>query len=592
MTNHERILETLEAFVRTEIGVEIDRTQLVLDETRKEFEGDFTLVVFPLVKMFRSAPEAVANKVGEHLIQSLKEIESFNVIKGFLNLKMTSDYWTRQLAEAGADSNFFSPRENGDVVLVEYSSPNTNKPLHLGHLRNNFLGHSVSLMKAFSGDDVVKTQIINDRGVHICKSMLAWRKFGDGETPESSGLKGDKLVGKYYVIFDQHLRSEISELEHQGVSNEEAKKAAPLMMEVQEMLQKWEANDPEIRKLWSMMNGWVYAGFEHTYDRMQVSFDHLYYESETYLKGKDIVVKGLADGVFYKKEDGSVWCDLEAEGLDHKLLIRGDGTTVYMTQDIGTAVLRFEDYPEMTQAIYTVGDEQDYHFKVLFKILEKLGYSWAPNCRHLSYGMVDLPSGKMKSREGTVVDADDLMVEVVRAAQESSQDKGRLDSLSESEQRDLFETLGIGALKFFLLRVDPKKRMMFDPEESVALNGDTGPFVQYTYARCRAVLRKSGADPIRADLEGVQLMDKERALLRGLMSFRAEMNTAAMAMNPSAVANYCLEIAKVYNQFYHDIPILTADGAERSFRLELTRLTSETIKVGMSLLGIDVPEQM
>jgi arginyl-tRNA synthetase len=592
MTLHEKIVVTLQAYVKSELAIDIAQEQLVLDATRKEFEGDYTLVVFPLVKMFRLAPEAVSTKIGDHLSQALEEIESFNVIKGFLNLKMTSAYWTNQLLAASADSTFFSPREKGDVVLVEYSSPNTNKPLHLGHLRNNFLGHSVSLMKAFGGDKVVKTQIINDRGVHICKSMLAWQKFGDGETPESSGLKGDKLVGKYYVTFDQHLRTEVAELESQGVANDEAKKTAPLMIEVQQMLQKWEANDPETRRLWNMMNDWVYGGFEHTYDRMQVSFDHLYYESQTYLKGKNIVLKGLADGLFYKKEDGSVWADLEADGLDQKLLIRGDGTTVYMTQDIGTAVLRFEDYPEMNQAIYTVGDEQDYHFKVLFKILEKLGLKWAPNCRHLSYGMVDLPSGKMKSREGTVVDADELMTEVVRAARESSQDKGRLDSLSELERESLFETLGIGALKFFLLRVDPKKRMMFDPEESVALNGDTGPFVQYTYARCRAVLRKSESNLSLTDVEGLQLMDKERALLRGLMGFRDEMDTAAVAMNPSAVANYCLDIAKMYNQFYHDIPILKAEGAERLFRLELTRLTSETIKTGMSLLGISVPEQM
>ncbi|MEX2595785.1 MAG: arginine--tRNA ligase, partial [Salibacteraceae bacterium] len=487
-------------------------------------------------------------------------------------------------------THWLAPGESDELILVEFSSPNTNKPLHLGHLRNIFLGYSVSLIKAFDGKRVVKTQIINDRGVHICKSMLAWKMHGKGETPQSSGLKGDKLVGKYYVLFDQHYRAQVANLVSKGMLEEQAKKEAPLQKMVQDMLLKWEQGDEEVMDIWRTLNSWVYDGFNRTYDRMNVTFDHLYYESETYLKGKDIVLQGLDKKFFFEKENGSVWVDLKDKGLDEKLLIRSDGTTVYMTQDIGTAVQRYEDYPSLKQVVYTVGDEQDYHFKVLFLVLEKLGYEWANACKHLSYGMVDLPTGKMKSREGTVVDADDLMDEVVQAAKTSSEEKGKLDEMSNDEQNALFEMLGIGALKFYLLRVDPRKRMMFDPQESVSLSGDTGPFVQYTHARCRAVLRKAG--PLEPLTALSQMNDKERSLLSTLLQFRTVATSAAYDLNPSAIANYCIDVAKLYNQFYHDSPILKAEGEVRAFRLQLTSLTAETLKTAMALLGIGVPDRM
>jgi len=541
------------------------------------------------VKALKMKPEDAGTTIGEHLLKSLDTVESYNVIKGFLNISLTSSYWSQSLQTTLENADWLKPSKAKDLILVEYSSPNTNKPLHLGHLRNNFLGHSVSLIKEFAGNEVVKTQIINDRGIHICKSMFAWKMHGKGETPKSSGMKGDKLVGKYYVLFDEHYRTQVAKLIKDGMDEEQAKKEAPLMKKVQQMLLDWENGDPETVELWKTMNAWVYDGFDKTYQRMGVDFDKLYYESETYLKGKDIVQKGLSEGLFFKKENNSVWIDLEQDGLDQKLLIRADGTTVYMTQDIGTAVKRYEDYPKLKQAIYTVGDEQDYHFKVLFLILEKLGYQWAPACRHLSYGMVDLPSGKMKSREGTVVDADDLMDEVVEAARASSEEKGKLDEMSEAEQKELFEILGVGALKFYLLRVDPRKRMMFDPAESVSLNGDTGPFVQYTYARCKAVLRKAGDYSIS---DQVLLVEKERQLLRNLMEFRNIVSSAAEEMNPAAIANYCIDIAKTYNQFYHDNQILKVEDAEKGFRLALTALTAETLKTAMGLLGIKVPERM
>lgn len=561
-----------------------------IDATRKEFEGDYTVVIFPYLRALKMKPEEAGNALGDQLLAAVPEIEAFNVIKGFLNLSLSAAYWSAALASISADEHWLKRGKSGGLSLVEYSSPNTNKPLHLGHLRNNFLGHSVSLIKEFAGNEVIKTQIINDRGVHICKSMLAWKMHGKGETPTSAGIKGDKLVGKYYVMYDEHLRAQVKKLVVEGRSEEEAKKEAPLSKMVQDMLLKWEQGDPETIALWRMMNGWVYEGFDATYARMGVSFDKLNHESETYLKGKDIVKVGLEKGIFFTKDDGSVWVNLEADGLDQKLLLRADGTTVYMTQDIGTAAQRQEDYPSLKQIIYTVGDEQDYHFKVLFLILEKLGYDWAPACRHLSYGMVDLPSGKMKSREGTVVDADDLMAEVVEAAKTSSEEKGKLDEMEQEEQGQLFEMLGIGALKFYLLRVDPRKRMMFDPEESVSLNGDTGPFVQYTHARCKAVLRKAEEFQCGAP---ESLSEKERQLLRALMQFRTVMNGAAEEMNPSAVASYCLDLAKMYNQFYHDLPILKAvDEEVKGFRLALTKLTAETIATSMGLLGIRVPERM
>ena len=589
MTIIEDIAAATISFLKDSFDFNAELKNIQIDQTRKEFLGDYTLVVFPFVKTLRMKPEDAGSSIGEYLVSNIEAVESFNVIKGFLNLSLSDAYWTQELLRISADSNWFAPSTAKDLVLVEYSSPNTNKPLHLGHLRNNFLGHSVSLIKSFDGNEVVKTQIINDRGIHICKSMFAWKMHGKGETPESSGLKGDKLVGKYYVMFDEHYRAQVNKLIKDGMDEEQAKKEAHLMKKVQEMLLDWENGDSEIVELWKMMNSWVYEGFNKTYTRMGVEFDKLYYESETYLKGKNIVQDGLSKGLFFKKDNESVWIDLEPDGLDQKLLIRADGTTVYMTQDIGTAVQRYEDYPELKQVVYTVGDEQDYHFKVLFLILEKLGYNWAPSCRHLSYGMVDLPSGKMKSREGTVVDADDLMDEVVQAARASSEEKGKLDEMSETEQKELFEILGVGALKFYLLRVDPRKRMMFDPTESVSLNGDTGPFIQYTYARCKAVLRKAGDYSVGNEVE---LVEKERQLLRNLLEFRNTVSLAADEMNPATISNYCIEIAKTYNQFYHDNQILKADESLKGFRLALTALTAETIKTAMGLLGIRVPERM
>ena len=589
MTIIEDIAAATISFLKDSFDFNAELNNIQIDQTRKEFSGDYTLVVFPFVKALRMKPEDAGSSIGEYLVSNIDAVESFNVIKGFLNLSLSDAYWTQELVRISADSNWLTASTSKDLVLVEYSSPNTNKPLHLGHLRNNFLGHSVSLIKGFDGNKVVKTQIINDRGIHICKSMFAWKMHGKGETPESSGLKGDKLVGKYYVMFDEHYRAQVNKLVKDGMDEEQAKKEAHLMKKVQEMLLDWENGDPETVALWKMMNSWVYEGFSKTYTRMGVEFDKLYYESETYLKGKNIVQDGLSKGLFFKKDNESVWIDLEPDGLDQKLLIRTDGTTVYMTQDIGTAVQRYEDYPELKQVVYTVGDEQDYHFKVLFLILEKLGYEWAPSCRHLSYGMVDLPSGKMKSREGIVVDADDLMDEVVEAARASSEEKGKLDDMSEAEQKELFEILGVGALKFYLLRVDPRKRMMFDPAESVSLNGDTGPFVQYTYARCKAVLRKAGDYSIGNEVE---LVEKERQLLRNLLEFRNTISLAADDMNPATISNYCIEIAKTYNQFYHDNQILKADESLKGFRLALTALTAETIKTAMGLLGIRVPERM
>ena len=589
MTIIEDIAAATISFLKDSYDFNAELNNIQIDQTRKEFSGDYTLVVFPFVKALRMKPEDAGSSIGEYLVLNIDAVESFNVIKGFLNLSLSDAYWIQELVRISADSNWLTASTSKDLVLVEYSSPNTNKPLHLGHLRNNFLGHSVSLIKGFDGNKVVKTQIINDRGIHICKSMFAWKMHGKGETPESSGLKGDKLVGKYYVMFDEHYRAQINKLVKDGMEEEQAKKEAHLMKKVQEMLLNWENGDPETVALWKMMNSWVYEGFNKTYTRMGVEFDKLYYESETYLKGKNIVQDGLSKGLFFKKDNESVWIDLEPDGLDQKLLIRADGTTVYMTQDIGTAVQRYEDYPELKQVVYTVGDEQDYHFKVLFLILEKLGYEWASSCRHLSYGMVDLPSGKMKSREGTVVDADDLMDEVVEAARASSEEKGKLDDMSEAEQKELFEILGVGALKFYLLRVDPRKRMMFDPTESVSLNGDTGPFVQYTYARCKAVLRKAGDYSIGNEVE---LVEKERQLLRNLLEFRNTVSLAADEMNPATISNYCIEIAKTYNQFYHDNQILKADESLKGFRLALTALTAETIKTAMGLLGIRVPERM
>lgn len=587
----EMLAAATKVFLSEKFQFEAKEDQVQIDHTRKEFEGDFTLVVFPFSRVMKMSPDQCAEAIGEYLLSNVEFVKSFNVIKGFLNISLSSQHWAAGALNAYQDDSWLKPTKANDLILVEYSSPNTNKPLHLGHMRNIFLGNAVSMMRAFDGHQVVKTQIINDRGVHICKSMFAWKMHAKGESPESSGMKGDKLVGKYYVMFDEHLRAQMAKLINNGLDEESARKQAMLTGKVQEMLLLWENQDPETLALWKMMNGWVYEGFEQTYQRMRVDFDKVYYESETYIKGKQIIIDAVEKGVegFYRKDDGSIWVNLQADGLDDKLIIRGDGTTVYMTQDIGTAVQRYEDFPELKQVVYTVGDEQDYHFKVLFKVLEKLGFAWAKACKHLSYGMVDLPSGRMKSREGTVVDADDLMDEVVNACKTASAEKGKLDELSEADRNELFEILGIGALKFYLLRVDPKKRMLFNPEESVALNGDTGPFVQYTHARCRAVLRKAG-DFVPAI--PTELDERERALIKWLLEFRTAMHLASADLNPAAVASYALDLAKLYNQFYQELNILKSEGVEKQFRLTLTKLTADTIKCAMALIGIRVPEQM
>lgn len=584
------IAGSVAAFLSNQSGTTVRAEDVQIAPTRKEFEGNLTVVTFPFLRITRKSPEQTGEMIGTHLVEALDEIEKFQVVKGFLNLTLSSEWFHNQLQSVLNRPKLVMPVEGPEQILVEFSSPNTNKPLHLGHLRNNFLGDSVSAILQAAGHEVVRTQIINDRGVHICKSMLAWQKFGNGETPESSGKKGDHLVGEYYVKYDQAYRSQVEELVASGRPKEAAGKEAGLAREVQQMLKKWEEGDTETRALWSRMNGWVYEGFDKTYDRMEIRFDRLYYESETFSLGKEIVLEGLKRGVFYQKEDGSIWCDLTEDGLDHKLLVRADGTTVYMTQDIGTAVQRFRDYPGLARVIYTVGDEQDYHFKVLFFILAKLGFGWAEKCRHLSYGMVDLPSGKMKSREGTVVDADELMQEVADAAKAAAQERGKLEEIAESEWATLYETLGIGALKYFLLRVDPRKRMMFNPQESVALNGDTGPFIQYTYARCKAVLRKAettGPAPVAAELD-----EKEKALLQTLFAFSTNVHQAAQELNPAHVAAYCLETAKLYNQFYYDHPILKAEDGLKQMRLMVTELTAKTLLEGMAMLGIRMPERM
>ncbi|HZY38580.1 MAG TPA: arginine--tRNA ligase [Mucilaginibacter sp.] len=563
-----------------------------LQETRKEFEGQVTVVTFPFTKFSKKSPEQTGNEIGAYLKDELTEVLDFNVIKGFLNISLSDDYWRGQLNSEILSSDFSIFKPNGKKVMVEYSSPNTNKPLHLGHVRNNLLGFSVAEILAAAGYEVVKTNLVNDRGIHICKSMLAWQKFGNSETPESTGIKGDHLVGKYYVIFDREYKVQIEELKAAGQTEEEAKKNAPLIKEAQEMLQKWEAGDEAVISLWKMMNSWVYTGFAETYKKLGVSFDKFYYESNTYLLGKDIIDEGLEKGVFFRKEDKSVWIDLTDEGLDQKLVLRSDGTSVYMTQDLGTAQLKYNDF-HMDKSIYVVGNEQDYHFKVLFTILKRLGKPWATGLYHLSYGMVDLPSGKMKSREGTVVDADDLMDEMEQTAKTQTEAKGKLDSFSKEEKEQLFHTIGMGALKYFLLKVDPKKRLLFDPNESVDFDGHTGPFIQYTHARIRSVWRKAGE--INADeAELYRLLAKEeRDLIVLLVQFPVMIKQSAEAYSPAVIANYVYELAKTYNKFYHEISILSAeDEPAKNFRLRLSDLTGKVINKGMKLLGIDVPERM
>lgn len=556
---------------------------LQVEPTREGFEGDYTVVVFPLVKWMKLSPEACAADLSTYLQEKhAQRVSATQVVKGFLNVQLSPSFWFELLNQ----SEHYIP-EAKPQVLVEYSSPNTNKPLHLGHLRNNFLGFSVARILQAAGHQVVKTQIVNDRGVHICKSMLAWQKFANGATPADSGMKGDKFVGHWYVAYDKELKRQQNELEAAGLNSEPA-----IATEVQQMLVDWERDKPEVKYLWNRMNSWVYAGFASTYERMGVDFDREYHESETYLLGKSIVEKALSEGKsgFFKKDDGSVWVDLSEFGLDEKLLIRANGTTVYITQDIGTAVRRFEDFPAMNRAIYTVGDEQDHHFKVLFAVLQKLGYQWASRCSHLSYGMVDLPSGKMKSREGSVVDADDLMDEVVNAAEAVAMEKGKIDELAPNERTVLYERVGLGALKFFLLRVEPRKRMLFDPAESVSLQGDTGPFIQYTYTRCRAVLRKSGN--ASSAINAPDMHPVERKLLRTLVNYWPLVNEAAHALSPALVANYALELAKDYNRFYHEMPILKAAPEALVFRIYLTQRSANTLAAALNLLGIEVVERM
>ncbi len=576
---------------------EVPAAQVQLQKTKKEFEGHLTLVVFPFLKMSRKSPEQTAQEIGDYLLTNDPAVAGFNVIKGFLNLSISSASWVGLLNTIHADEQYglVPVRENAPLVMIEYSSPNTNKPLHLGHVRNNLLGHSLACVMEANGNRVVKTNIVNDRGIHICKSMLAWQKYGQGETPESSGKKGDHLVGDYYVSFDRHYKVELSELMAGGLTKEEAEAASTLMQEARDMLRKWEAGDPEVRALWSMMNGWVYTGFDETYQQMGVSFDKIYYESETYLEGKDKVLEGLEKGVFYRKEDGSVWADLTAEGLDHKLLLRADGTSVYMTQDIGTAKLRFDDYP-IHKMIYVVGNEQNYHFQVLSILLDKLGFAWGKDLVHFSYGMVELPEGKMKSREGTVVDADDLMEEMISTARETSIELGKLDGCTEEEAQRIARMVGLGALKYFILKVDARKNMTFNPKESIDFNGNTGPFIQYTYARIQSVLRKAAEAGIAIPAglpTGLVLNEKEQTLIQHLAEFAAVVRQAGEDYSPSVIANYVYDLVKEYNQFYHDFSILREENeAVRVFRLVLSANVGKVVRLGMGMLGIEVPDRM
>ena len=576
-------------------GVETPAEKIVPETTKKDFEGDLTVIVFPWVKAARKSPEAVGQEIGQWLVENEPAVEKFNVIKGFLNLTIKPTFWNSVLTSiVDTPSYGITPvTEASPLVMVEYSSPNTNKPLHLGHVRNNLLGFSLSEILKACGNNVVKTNIVNDRGIHICKSMLAWQKWGEGVTPEKAGKKGDHLIGDFYVLFDKHFRAEVKELMAQGLSEDEAKAQSPLMAEAREMLRRWEDKDPEIRSLWEMMNNWVYAGFDDTYRRLGVDFDKIYYESETYLEGKEKVLEGLEKGVMERREDGSVWADLSDAGLDSKLLLRSDGTSVYMTQDIGTAKLRFRDYP-IDKMIYVVGNEQNYHFQVLSLLLDRLGFSWGKDLVHFSYGMVELPEGKMKSREGTVVDADDLMEEMVEGAREVSRELGKLDGLTPEETEEICETVGLGALKYFLLKVDPRKNMLFNPKESIDFNGNTGPFIQYTYARIRSVLRKAAEQNMEiTDFSAAIPNEKEISLIQSLADFPSVVQKAGASYSPSVIANYVYELVKQYNQFYHDCSILREENpAVRSLRLTICEATARVIATGMGLLGIRVPERM
>lgn len=573
-------------------SADFEPSTVQVSPTRKGVEGDFTVVVFPFLKASHKAPEATAQELGQWLADNVKAISAFNVVKGFLNLTINPAFWRDSLMDIAADDDFGirKPADDAPLVMVEYSSPNTNKPLHLGHVRNNLLGYSLSQILSANGNRVVKTNIVNDRGIHICKSMLAWQKWGDGATPESTGKKGDHLIGDFYVAFDQHYRAEVKQLmEERGVSKEEAEKLSPLMAEAHDMLVRWEKGDPEVRQLWKMMNDWVYAGFDETYRRMGVGFDKIYYESDTYLEGKELVLSGLEKGIMYRKDDGSVWADLTADGLDHKLLLRADGTSVYMTQDIGTAKLRYRDYP-IDRMIYVVGNEQNYHFQVLSLLLDRLGFKWGKDLVHFSYGMVNLPEGKMKSREGTVVDADDLMDSMIADAADASAD--RFADLDKEEAAEIARMVGLGALKYFLLKVDPRKDMTFNPKESIDFNGNTGPFLQYTYARIRSVLRRAGEIDTSAMAAAIP-NEKETAIIQKVAAFPCVVAEAGNSLSPALIANYCYDLAKEYNQFYHDYPILKEeDPAVKALRLELSSVVSRTLRTAASLLGIEMPERM
>ncbi|MFD0941029.1 arginine--tRNA ligase [Pedobacter boryungensis] len=587
------ITETLNA-VKQIYNEEIAESVINIQETRKEFEGQITLVVFPIVRFSKKSPEETATAIGEYLVQNVKEVTAFNVVKGFLNLSIADSYWLNLFNTELLNDDFAKVKPNGQKVMVEYSSPNTNKPLHLGHVRNNLLGYAVAELLKADGYEVFKVNLVNDRGIHICKSMLAWEKWGNGETPESANLKGDHLVGKYYVIFDKEYKKEIEALIAEGQTEDEAKKNAPLIKQAQHMLLAWEAGDEHVIALWKKMNGWVYDGFEVSYKNLGVDFDKYYYESNTYLLGKDTVDEGLEKGVFFKKEDGSVWIDLTAEGLDQKLVLRADGTSVYITQDLGTAQMKYDDY-HMDQSIYVVGNEQDYHFKVLFLILEKLGKSWAKGLHHLSYGMVDLPSGKMKSREGTVVDADDLVAEMIDTAKQKTEALGKINDFSDKEKQALYYNIGLGALKYFLLKVEPKKRLLFDPSESIDFQGHTGPFIQYTHARIKSLLSKANYKLVAGEEQiNVPLAPTELDMIMLLAKYPEEISNAAKAYSPAFLANYLYEVAKLFNKFYHEVPPIVKEENEalKQHRLNICKLTADVLKSGTKILGINVPERM
>ena len=605
MNIEQKLVASVMSGLKALYSQDVPAAQIQLQKTKKEFEGHLTLVVFPFLRMSKKGPEQTAQEIGEYLQANEPSVAAFNVIKGFLNLTIASSAWIELLNGIHADKQYgiVAATDNSPLVMIEYSSPNTNKPLHLGHVRNNLLGNALANIVAANGNKVVKTNIVNDRGIHICKSMLAWQKYGNGETPESSGKKGDHLIGDYYVSFDKHYKAEVKELmakfQSEGMNEEEAKAKAeaesPLMKEAREMLVKWEANDPEVRALWKKMNDWVYAGFDETYRMMGVTFDKIYYESNTYLEGKEKVMEGLEKGFFYRKEDGSVWADLTGEGLDHKLLLRADGTSVYMTQDIGTAKLRFADYP-IDKMIYVVGNEQNYHFQVLSILLDKLGFEWGKGLVHFSYGMVELPEGKMKSREGTVVDADDLMAEMIDTAKETSNELGKLDGLTKEEADNIARIVGLGALKYFILKVDARKNMTFNPKESIDFNGNTGPFIQYTYARIQSVLRKAKEAGLEIPAQlpvGIELSEKEEGLIQMVADFAAIVKQAGEDYSPSIIANYTYDLVKEYNQFYHDFSILREENeAVKIFRLALSENVAKVVRLGMGLLGIEVPDRM